>query len=68
MRYAIKHRLSAMEPTLAAQHTYTNDIKKKYNGTVWKSGCASWYLDNNGEVNYMTRYFLIPFTNQLTYI
>ncbi|KAI8888003.1 FAD/NAD(P)-binding domain-containing protein [Backusella circina FSU 941] len=49
MRYAINHRLSAMEPKLAAQHTYTTELKKKYKGTVWKSGCASWYLDQDGE-------------------
>jgi hypothetical protein len=40
-----------MEPKLSAQKAYTAKIKKQFQGTVWKSGCNSWYLNKDGEVS-----------------
>ncbi|KAI9483616.1 MAG: flavin-containing monooxygenase FMO [Benjaminiella poitrasii] len=49
IKYAMRNNLAAMEPKLDAQSAYTSHIKKQFTGTVWKTGCSSWYL-KNGEV------------------
>lgn len=59
MKYALKNDISAMEPKLAAQNAYTSHLKRQFNGTVWKSGCSSWYLNKDGDVR---------ITNSLLYI
>jgi len=50
MKYALKNDISAMEPKLEAQNAYTSHLKRQFNGTVWKSGCSSWYLNKDGDV------------------
>jgi cation diffusion facilitator CzcD-associated flavoprotein CzcO len=32
-----------------AQAAYNAEIQQRLQGTVWQSGCASWYLDANGH-------------------
>ena len=32
-----------------AQETYNADIQQKMVGTVWASGCQSWYMDSRGK-------------------
>lgn len=51
MKYAKKKQLIAIEPKLAAQKAYTKNIKSQFKGTVWKTGCSSWYLNKDGEVS-----------------
>lgn len=36
-------------PTAAASEQFNQAVKKAMKGTVWSSGCQSWYLDNNGN-------------------
>jgi hypothetical protein len=31
------------------QQAYFNRIQEQLKGTVWSSGCSSWYLDANGH-------------------
>ncbi|KAI8637816.1 putative flavoprotein [Parasitella parasitica] len=50
MKHAIKKNLAALEPKLAAQDAYTAKLKRQFTGTVWKSGCSSWYLNKDGDV------------------
>ncbi|CAO3638385.1 unnamed protein product [Mucor fragilis] len=50
MKHALKNNIAAMEPKLAAQNAYTANLKRKFKGTVWKSGCSSWYLNKDGDV------------------
>ncbi|GAA5798613.1 hypothetical protein HPULCUR_004018 [Helicostylum pulchrum] len=49
MKHAISKNFVAIEPTLVAQDTYANNMRKSFSGTVWKSGCSSWYLNEDGE-------------------
>jgi acetyl esterase len=37
------------EPTAAAQAAFVADVDRMSVGTVWMSGCQSWYLDANGR-------------------
>jgi hypothetical protein len=31
------------------QDKYNKKIQSQFKGTVWASGCKSWYLDSNGK-------------------
>jgi hypothetical protein len=39
----------AMEPTAGAQQEWSRTIDRKMRGTVWQTGCQSWYLDSTGR-------------------
>ncbi len=39
----------AIEATTAACTAFNQDIREAMKGTVWVSGCRSWYLDKNGQ-------------------
>jgi cation diffusion facilitator CzcD-associated flavoprotein CzcO len=48
--YARDHRLASVEPTQAAQATYTGEVDRMSAGTVWTAGgCQSWYLNESGR-------------------
>jgi hypothetical protein len=32
-----------------AERSYNSDIDRQMQGTVWNTGCASWYLDEAGR-------------------
>jgi cation diffusion facilitator CzcD-associated flavoprotein CzcO len=38
-----------IEVTAAAQERFNADIDQRMEGTVWNTGCASWYLDDTGR-------------------
>jgi cation diffusion facilitator CzcD-associated flavoprotein CzcO len=40
---------AAIEPTPVAQRRHTGRVDAKMAGTVWTTGCASWYLDATGR-------------------
>ncbi|KAI9264199.1 cyclohexanone monooxygenase [Phascolomyces articulosus] len=46
-----KNNIAAIEPTQSAQDEYFAATQKSFEGTVWKGGCTSWYLDNKGAVH-----------------
>ncbi len=39
----------ALEPTASAQQEWSRTIDRKMRGTVWETGCQSWYLDSTGR-------------------
>ena len=41
--------LKTVEPKQAAVNSYNSLIKAGFDGTAWKGGCQSWYLDNEGN-------------------
>ena len=41
---------AALEVRAAAQREFADEMRRRSSGTVWTSGCRSWYLDR-GEVN-----------------
>jgi len=48
--YARDHQLAAVEPTPAAQQTFTDEVDRLGEGTVWTAGgCQSWYLNEDGR-------------------
>jgi cation diffusion facilitator CzcD-associated flavoprotein CzcO len=38
-----------IEVTAAAQERYNADVDGRMTGTVWQTGCSSWYLDRTGR-------------------
>jgi cation diffusion facilitator CzcD-associated flavoprotein CzcO len=41
--------LSAVEPTAEAQQAWREEVDAMSEGTVWLTGCSSWYLDATGR-------------------
>lgn len=39
----------ALDVKMSAQKAYNEDLQKKFAGTVWASGCKSWYIDSRGR-------------------
>jgi cation diffusion facilitator CzcD-associated flavoprotein CzcO len=40
--------ICVVEPRASVQAAYNEEIQRRMRGTVWTSGCASWYLDAGG--------------------
>jgi hypothetical protein len=38
-----------VEVRAEAQDRYNEEIQRRLEGTVWNTGCASWYLDDSGR-------------------
>jgi cation diffusion facilitator CzcD-associated flavoprotein CzcO len=49
MRSMRRRGITAIEPTAEAQRRYNERIDAKMAGTVWMTGCHSWYLDATGR-------------------
>jgi hypothetical protein len=49
LRHLRRTGAAAIEPTAAAQRRFTAQVDNAMSGTVWASGCASWYLDSAGR-------------------
>ena len=41
--------LQAVEVRAETQRAYNDELQRRMRGTVWTSGCASWYLDAHGR-------------------
>lgn len=65
MKHAMKKNLAALEPKLEAQNAYTANLKRQFTGTVWKSGCNSWYLNKDGDVGIKNNF---TYNDMLIYI
>ncbi|MHB1088955.1 MAG: flavin-containing monooxygenase [Acidimicrobiales bacterium] len=49
---AIRHAINKntrIEPTLEAAQRWTASLQEKLPGTVWGTGCSSWYLNERGR-------------------
>lgn len=51
MKYMIKNQITSMHPTEKAQNQFYDSIQDKLDGTVWKAGCKSWYMDKDGKIS-----------------
>ncbi|MEX2193714.1 MAG: NAD(P)/FAD-dependent oxidoreductase [Thermoleophilaceae bacterium] len=49
LRHMEQRGLAAVEVRREAQDAYNAEIQARMPGTVWMSGCASWYIDENGR-------------------
>ena len=43
------HGAATLEVTRPAQAAFAQEMQDRLDGTVWLSGCASWYLDDEGR-------------------
>ena len=48
LRYMDRHGADTVEVRADAAERYNADIDERMQGTVWNTGCASWYLDDTG--------------------
>ncbi|HEY6409039.1 MAG TPA: NAD(P)/FAD-dependent oxidoreductase, partial [Ktedonobacteraceae bacterium] len=49
LRIMDRRNLRAVEVQPAIQETFNTEMQQRMQGTVWTSGCASWYLDARGH-------------------
>ena len=49
LRKMEQQHLQAVEIQPAIQEEFNTEMQQRMQGTVWTSGCASWYLDANGH-------------------
>ncbi|WP_247662781.1 NAD(P)/FAD-dependent oxidoreductase [Micromonospora sp. U21] len=49
LRHMRAKGIQTIEPTDDAQRRWTERIEQKMAGTVWQTGCSSWYLDTTGR-------------------
>jgi cation diffusion facilitator CzcD-associated flavoprotein CzcO len=49
LRAMADHGAERLEVRAEAQAAYNERIDRQMRGTVWSSGCASWYLDESGR-------------------
>ncbi|ORZ00368.1 putative flavin-containing monooxygenase [Syncephalastrum racemosum] len=50
LKQMIRKDVAAIEPKQSATDEYAEKLQKSLKGTVWKGGCKSWYLNENGDV------------------
>jgi hypothetical protein len=44
-----EQQAAAVEVKREAVDAFCDEVQKKLVGSVWSSGCASWYMDKNGR-------------------
>ena len=49
LRAMAKRNVQAFEVRPEIQSAFNAEVQQRMQGTVWQSGCASWYLDANGR-------------------
>jgi cation diffusion facilitator CzcD-associated flavoprotein CzcO len=49
LRHMRARGCTAIEPTPQAQRRWNDELDEKMAGTVWMTGCSSWYLDASGR-------------------
>jgi cation diffusion facilitator CzcD-associated flavoprotein CzcO len=49
VRFMRKNAVAALEPRPEAQARFNAEVDEQMRGTVWTSGCSSWYLDRTGR-------------------
>ncbi|BAX98775.1 putative monooxygenase [Mycobacteroides stephanolepidis] len=48
LKYMKRHGIVEIEPTAAATDSFYREVTAALGGTVWSTGCDSWYLGPNG--------------------
>ena len=49
LRYMDRHGADTVQVRADAAERYNADLDERMEGTVWNTGCASWYLDETGR-------------------
>jgi CDP-diacylglycerol--serine O-phosphatidyltransferase len=49
VRFMDEAHVAAVEIRAEVQASFVSDLQRKTAGTVWTSGCRSWYLDSHGR-------------------
>jgi hypothetical protein len=49
VRRLLRDGLHSVEVRAAVQGAYNRKLQRKLKGTVWHTGCRSWYLDSRGR-------------------
>jgi cation diffusion facilitator CzcD-associated flavoprotein CzcO len=49
LRHMREHRAETIEVRPEVQERYNAALERQLEGTVWNTGCASWYLDRTGR-------------------
>lgn len=66
IRHMREHGVGAVEPTVAAQTAFVEEMQRRTAGTVWvDGGCSSWYLDKHGQNSALWPTFTMPFRRRL---
>src|SRR5262249_39815733 len=53
--------LALLDVSEPAQSRFTEQVQKKMRGTVWSSGCQSWYMDETGYNGTLWPYFTFQY-------
>ncbi len=49
LRLMHRWRLQSVEVRAEVQESFNEEVQQRMNGTVWTSGCSSWYLHSGGR-------------------
>ena len=49
LKHMREHRATTIEVRPEVQARYNAELEQRLEGTVWNTGCASWYLDRTGR-------------------
>lgn len=52
-----------MDPTEKAQETFSSDLQERLKGTVWTTGCKSWYMNKRGDIQVLWPQTVTKFIN-----
>ena len=64
LRSMEKQGAQAVELRKQAEDAYNEDLHEKLDGTVWNTGCSSWYVDDKGRNVTLWPDFTFAFRNQ----
>ncbi len=64
----VKQDIKSIEVKRDVQDTFNREIQKKLEGTVWQSGCKSWYVTEDGKNHTVWPGFTLEFRNRTKHI
>ena len=56
--------LRSLAPKADATERYNEELSRSFDGTIWTTGCSSWYLDDRG-IPVLWPYTLAEFHRQM---
>jgi cation diffusion facilitator CzcD-associated flavoprotein CzcO len=56
-----RRNAASIEVRAAAQRAFADRVQTKLSGTVWQSGCQSWYIDPSGRNSTIWPYFAFKY-------
>jgi len=59
-----QQNIKSLEVKQEIQDKFNKEIQKKLEGTVWQSGCKSWYVSENGKNHTVWPGFTLEFRNR----